>query len=92
MPKYKVVAHRRVHKFLSNLSDENFKFAVTCGIAKLDGYPLVLREMDVEKIRGMDKTFRIRFGTCRIIFFVDDAERTIFVTHAEARKKAYTKR
>ena len=48
--------------------------------------------MDTEKIRGMEKTFRIRVGTYRLISHVDDAEKTVYVTHAEARKKAYTRR
>ena len=91
MPKYNIIAHRRVQKFLNSLKDENLKHAITDYIAKLDGYPLILREMDVEKIKGMEKTYRIRVGKHRIIFFVDEAERTIYVTHAEARKKVYSK-
>ena len=47
--------------------------------------------MDVEKIKGMDKTFRIRIGKHRIIFYSDTKEKTIYVTHAEDRKKVYTK-
>jgi mRNA-degrading endonuclease RelE of RelBE toxin-antitoxin system len=47
--------------------------------------------MDIEKIRGLEKTFRIRIGKYRIIFHVDTSEKTVYVTHAEARKKAYTK-
>jgi mRNA-degrading endonuclease RelE of RelBE toxin-antitoxin system len=47
--------------------------------------------MDIEKIKGLEKTFRIRIGKYRIIFHVDKTEKTIYITHAEARKKAYTK-
>lgn len=91
MPKHRIIAHRRVHKFLNSLKDENLKHTIIDCIAKLDDYPLILRVMDVEKIKGMEKTFRIRIGKHRIIFHVDDAEKTIYVTHAEARKKAYTR-
>jgi mRNA-degrading endonuclease RelE of RelBE toxin-antitoxin system len=91
VPKHKIIAHRRVHKFLSSLKDENLKRTITDCISKLDGYPLILREMDVEKIKGMEKTFRIRVGKHRIIFYVDETDRTIYVTHVEPRKKAYTK-
>jgi mRNA interferase RelE/StbE len=91
VPKYKVIAHRRVHKFISNLKDENLKNTITDHLAKLEDYPTTLREMDIEKIKGLDKTFRIRIGKYRIIFHVDKAEKTIYITHAEARKKAYTK-
>ena len=47
--------------------------------------------MDIEKIKGLEKAFRIRIGKYRIIFKVDKTEKTIYITHAEARKKAYTK-
>jgi mRNA interferase RelE/StbE len=91
VPKYKVIAHRRVHKFVNSLRDGNLKQSITNHLAKLEDYPITLREMDAEKIRGLEKTFRIRVGKYRIIFHVDTAEKTIYVTHAEARKKAYTK-
>jgi len=29
VPKYKVIAHRRVHKFISSLKDENLKHTIT---------------------------------------------------------------
>ena len=47
--------------------------------------------MDVEKIKGLEETFRVRAGKYRIIFNVDSLENTIYVTHIEARKKAYEK-
>lgn len=88
-PKYKVVAHRRVQKFLHSLKDENLKLTIINQMTKLEDYPLSLREMDAEKIRGLERTFRVRTGKHRIIFYVDNVEKTIYVTHAEARKKAY---
>jgi mRNA interferase RelE/StbE len=91
VPKYKVIAHRRVHRFISDLKDENLKSIIKETLTKLENYPIILREMDVEKIKGLDKTFRIRIGKYRIIFSVDKAERTIYITHAETRKKAYKK-
>lgn len=91
MPKYKVIAHRRVHRFISDLKDKNLKSTVKDTLTKLENYPITLREMDVEKIKGLDKTFRIRIGKYRIIFYVDKAEKTIYITHAETRKRAYKK-
>lgn len=49
MPKYKVIAHRRVHKFISNLKDENLKNTIKDALTKLENYPITLREMDVER-------------------------------------------
>jgi mRNA-degrading endonuclease RelE of RelBE toxin-antitoxin system len=40
---------------------------------------------------GLEKTFRIRIGKYRIIFHVDKMEKTIYVTHADSRKKVYTR-
>ena len=91
MPKYKVIAHRRVHKFISDLKDENLKSTVKDALSKLENYPLALKEMDIEKIKGLEKTFRIRIGKYRIIFYVDGTEKIIYVTHAETRKKIYKK-
>ena len=91
MPKYKVIAHRRVHKFINTLKDDNLKGTITKHLAKLENYPITPREMDIKKIKGLEKTFRIRIGKYRIIFKVDKTEKTIYITHAEARKKAYTK-
>ena len=89
MPKFKVIAHRRVHKFIRKLKNENLKNAIKDTIAKLEDYPLVLRQIDVQKVKGLKQTFRIRIGKYRIIFFVDKTERTIYVTHAETRKRVY---
>lgn len=91
MPKYKVIAHRRVHRFISDLKDEKLKNTIKDAITNLENYPLSLREMDVQKIKGLEKTFRIRIRGCRIIFYVDKTEKTIYVTHTETRKKVYKK-
>jgi mRNA interferase RelE/StbE len=91
VPKYRVIAHRRVHKFLSDAKDENLKSTMKDALTKLENYPMTLREMDIEKIRGLEKTFRIRIGKYRIIFHVDKTEKTIYVTHAETRKRVYEK-
>jgi mRNA-degrading endonuclease RelE of RelBE toxin-antitoxin system len=89
VPKYKVVAHRRVHKFLDGLHDQALKKTLIDHIAKLEDYPLSLREMDTEKIQGLKDTFRLRVGKHGVIFYVDKADGTIYVTDVIARKKAY---
>ena len=52
MPKYKVIAHRRVYKFLKELTDQALKNTFKDHIIKLEDYPLSLREMDTEKIKA----------------------------------------
>jgi mRNA-degrading endonuclease RelE of RelBE toxin-antitoxin system len=68
VPKYKIVAHRKVYKFLSEVSELSFKKSFKGHIAKLEDYPLSLREMDTEAIRGVKNTFRLRIGSYRIFF------------------------
>jgi len=55
MPKYKVVAHRRVLRFLNSLDDERQRKALVEAMERLEGYPVSLREMDVASIRGGDR-------------------------------------
>lgn len=61
-------------------------------IVKLQDYPLSLREMDTEKIKGAKNTFRLRIGKSRIVFFVDNIEGKVYVTEIEARKSVYAKK
>jgi len=91
VPRYRVIAHRRVLRFLERLRDEKQRHAIIEAMEKLENYPLSLREMDVETIRGLVKTFRKRVGRHRIIFAVDKQEKTIYVTHLDTRKRIYKK-
>jgi mRNA interferase RelE/StbE len=91
VPKYKIIAHRRVLKFLKETTDQTQKSTIKEHITKLEDYPLSLRQMDTEKISGVKNTFRLRVGKLRLLFFVDNTEQIIYVTHIEARKKAYSK-
>ena len=68
MPKYTVLAHRRVIKFLAELGEEAVKQRIKEAIGKLVDYPLSLRELDVEKLEGPERTFRHRIGRYRLIF------------------------
>ncbi len=89
MPKFKVIIHRRVYKFLKKLRDEKLKDRLKDVIFSLEKYPVVLRRMDVEKLEGLNRTFRIRIGDYRIIFYVDKNDKIIYVTHLGKRKSIY---
>jgi mRNA-degrading endonuclease RelE of RelBE toxin-antitoxin system len=60
VPEYKIVVHRNVFRFLNEVSDQALKKAIKEHIEKLEDYPLSLREMDVEIIRGVKNTFRFK--------------------------------
>mgnify|MGYP000135472243 CR=1 FL=1 len=87
---FTVIVHRKVLKFIKkNIKDENIRRSLINAISDLQRYPLVLRERDVEKIKGMERVFRIRVGRYRIIFYVDKSKRTIYVTHIGIRGRIY---
>ena len=88
---YKVLVHRRVVKFLENMVDEELKTRLKEVIFQLADYPLVLRRLDIEKLEGLERTYRVRIGDYRVIFHVDKKERTIYVTHIGHRKSVYKK-
>ena len=89
MPRYTVLVHRRVLRFLEGLSDGTTKVKIKDATEKLVNYPLSLRELDAEKLQGAERTFRVRVGRYRLIFYVDKARRTIFITHLGKRESIY---
>ncbi|PUA32621.1 MAG: hypothetical protein B9J98_03990 [Candidatus Terraquivivens tikiterensis] len=89
MLEYKVLAHRRVIKFLKNLQDERLKARLKEALAELQNYPIALRRLDVEKLEGLKRAYRIRVGEYRIIFLVDKEDKTIYITHIGRRKSIY---
>lgn len=91
MSEFKVFVHRRVFKFLKNLKNDALKNRLKEAILELENYPLALRRLDVEKLEGLERTFRIRVGDFRIIFYVDKREKVIYVTHIGLRGAIYEK-
>ncbi|MGB9658947.1 MAG: type II toxin-antitoxin system RelE family toxin [Nitrososphaerales archaeon] len=89
MSKYKVLIHRRVAKFLKSVMDEKLKNKIKESIEKLVDYPIILRELDVEKLEDIERTYRIRLGAYRVIFYVDKRQKTIYITHAGKRESIY---
>jgi len=77
---YVVRIHRKAGRFIRRITDERVRTKLIDVIESLKHYPAVLRRLDVEKIRGMERTFRIRIGRYRIIFHVDKEEKIIYVT------------
>jgi len=86
---YNVFIHRKAKKFLESLTEKKLREKIKETIFSLSRYPYVLRELDVEKLVGMEGTYRVRIGDIRIIFVVDKNERTIYVTHIGYRGSIY---
>ena len=89
MPEYKVLAHRRVIKFLKSLQDERLKARLKEALAELQNYPIALRRLDVEKLEGLKRAYRARIGEYKIIFLVDKEDKTIYITHIGRRESIY---
>lgn len=88
MPKYSVFLHKKALKSLQSLQEE-VKTRIKHAIESLTEYPLSLRELDVQKMEGLERTFRLRVGGYRVIFSVVKNERAVFVTKIEKRESAY---
>jgi mRNA interferase RelE/StbE len=89
VPKYSVFLHRKALKSLQTLQPEEIKAKIKETIESLTEYPLSLRQLDVQKLEGFERAFRIRVGSYRIIFHVDKQEGTVFVTQIEKRESVY---
>jgi mRNA interferase RelE/StbE len=74
---------------LQSLQQEEVKTRIKQVIESLTEYPLCLRELDVQKMEGLERTFRLRVGGYRVIFSVVKNERAVFVTKIEKRESAY---
>lgn len=58
-------------------------------LAKVEGLALCPRPAGCRKIRGGFNLWRIRVGDYRVVYTVDDAERTVDIVAARPRKNAY---
>jgi mRNA interferase RelE/StbE len=84
---YKIRVHRRVERAL-----EELPVYVSDRVSELIdelGRDPVPRSFDVEKIRGMADTYRVRIGDYRVLYSVDQRGREITVFKVAARGKAY---
>ncbi len=75
--------------YIKDVKIENEKTRIKEAIESLADYPFSLRNMDVEKMKGREKTFRIRVGDHKILFSVDKRDRVVYVTEINKRKNVY---
>ncbi len=75
--------------YIKDIKIENEKTRIKEVIESLADYPFSLRNMDVEKMKGREKTFRIRVGDHKILFSVDKRDRVVYVTEINKRKNVY---
>lgn len=80
---YQIIIKKRAKKFIDKLSQNERKRIVTA-IEKLpDG--------DIKKLKGHDDLMRLRVGSYRIIYSVDNGRLIIYIIDAGNRGEIYDK-
>jgi mRNA interferase RelE/StbE len=82
---YRIIIPKLVQKQLDDLPKKQRKRLIS-EIRLLVDEP---RPSSVKKLKGYDKTYRIRVGDYRIIYKIEDQEKLILVLSSIHRKDAY---
>ena len=82
---YRIIIPRLVQKQLDDLPKKQRERLISA-IRLLVDEP---RPSGVKKLKGYDKTYRIRVGDYRIIYKIEDQEKLILVLSSIHRKDAY---
>ncbi len=85
--KYAVDLTRSAKKDVLNLDDAAYE-RTRRAISALCHNP---RPTDDRKLKGREDAWRIRIGDYRIVYVVDDAQRTVSVFRVKHRREAYRK-
>lgn len=84
---YNVVLTKRAAKNFMKLPEE---LQIRCGeIFDNLEYSFAPIRLNVKKLRGYENTYRIRVGSWRIIYKVDNNEKSIVIYNILPRKSAY---
>ncbi len=87
--KYKVVIHKRVAKYLNKLSSKE-KEVIKASLRKLEDGKF--EELKVKKMYGEWEGYRrFKIGNKRVIFWLDEEEKVIYIDYIEARGNIYKK-
>ena len=81
---YRIILKKRAKKFIDGLPMNERKRVVTAIERLPDGE-------DIKRLKGHDDLFRLRVGTYRIIYTVDNGELVIYVIDAGNRGQIYNR-
>lgn len=84
--KFRVLLHKRAHKFLREL-ESGEKEQIVDRLEQLEDFPAA--RLDVVKIAGEENTFRLRIGNYRALFKVYEQEKVIVIVKLDIRKRIY---
>jgi mRNA-degrading endonuclease RelE of RelBE toxin-antitoxin system len=83
---YRVTVHPKVEKFIKyEIQESARRETARLFINDLPNYPFLKEEWDLDKIGGMDDTYRVRIGRYRIYYVVDSANRRIKVVKGKTK-------
>jgi len=82
---YSLFFHKKVKKFISEL-DHSQKDRVKEKLVSFAENPFV---GDIKKVKGKKDVFRLRIGDFRILYILDDKEKSIYIVKIDYRKTAY---
>ncbi len=86
MAYYKVIFSKQADKGIEKIRDKTILKRIIKKIETLQNQP---RPSGIRKIMGSDIDYRIRIGDYRIIFQVNDSDRTVFICGLGHRKDIY---
>jgi mRNA interferase RelE/StbE len=85
---FSVVIHKKLVKTLENLPARHLEqFAKLIETLSKNPYPW--KDFDLKKVEGTDNTCRIRFGTYRVIYYIEKETKTIHILKFDLRKKIF---
>lgn len=87
---FTAIIHKNVEKTLKSIPPRHLEQFVRL-IDSLEMNPFPWKNFDLTKIEGAENTYRIRFGTYRVVYYVDKEQKTIHVLKFDLRKRVYKK-
>jgi len=84
---YKVIVHKRAQRYLNKLKLDQKKKVIKC-LTELAADPF--QNKNVKQMFGNWKGhYRMRVGTMRVIFWIDQSEKLIYIDHVGPRGDVY---
>ena len=79
----------QARKFLDKLHDRKTKEKIIETLEFLRVNPIPYKEFDLEKMGGMESTYRLRKGDFRIVYNFDKETRAVYILEITRREQAY---
>jgi len=87
---YTLIIHKKAAKFLKSRNSSTKKI-IKKKFELLKEDPFSHSQLDIKKLKGAEGIFRLRIGTIRIIYQVEEQELLVLIISAGARGDIYKK-